>query len=253
MKIIKYQKLKSNKYKVILSNNDELILYDEVILKNNLLLTKEINDIDNILNENIFYDAYFNSLKYIQRKLRTKKELNNYLSLKYESNIINDVLNKIEEDGYLNDELYIKSYIHDQILLTNNGYYKIKRYLLDNNLDEDLIYKYLDEIDNEVWLERIKKIVNKKIKSNNKYSTSKLKEKIISYLVDLGYNKSDILNIINKITIDEDSDILEKNYNLLYKKLSKKYNGKDLELQLLNKMISKGYKYNEIKKIMSKS
>ena len=37
MKIIKYQKLKTNKYKLYLDNNEEITLYDEVIINNNLL------------------------------------------------------------------------------------------------------------------------------------------------------------------------------------------------------------------------
>ena len=50
-----------------------------------------------------------------------------------------------------------------------------------------------------------------------------------------------------------DSNILEKNYNTLYKKLSKKYSGKDLELHLLNKLLAKGFNYSEIKKLVDKS
>ncbi len=251
MKILKYQKLKSNKYKLILEDSEELVLYDEVILNNDLLLNKEINNIENILSENLFYDAYFNSLKYIQKKLRTKIELINYLSTKYENVIINKVINKIENEGYLNDELYIKSYIHDQVLLTNNGYYKIYNYLKNNDLDEYLIKKYLDDIDRSVWLEKIKKIINKKIKSNNKYSNYKLKEKLLNDLNNLGYNKGDILEIVNSIDLKDDNNILEKNYNMIYNKLSKKYKGKELELQIINKMMQKGFNYKEIKKVMN--
>jgi len=250
MKIIKYEKLKSNKYKIYLDNDEDITLYDDVILNNNLLLTKEIEDTQELLDINNIFEAYNKAIKYIGVKLRTKKELKNYLKRYYEDYVIEDVVDKIINNNYLDDELYIKSYINDQLNLSNNGYYKILRNLKNKDLDEDLIIKYLDNIEHSVWIEKIDKIISKKIKTNNKYSSNYLKEKILYDLNNLGYDKTDILNTINNYSLKDDSDILKKNYDSLYNKLSKKYSGNELKLQLINKLMAKGFKYNEIKKII---
>lgn len=252
MKIIKYKKLKSNKYKIYLDNDEEIVLYDEVILNNNLLLTKEITNLNKLLKENEEYDAYFLSLKYINKKLRSKKELYKYLDKKFDINIIEDTIKKIEKEGYLNDDIYIKSYIHDQVELTSNGYFKILRDLKNNGLDEEIIKKYLDEINNDVWTKKANKLINKMIKTNTKYSTKHLKEKILYDLNNKGYDNSLILDLVNNIDIEDERTILEKNYKILYNKLSKKYSGKELELQLLTKLMSKGFNYNEVKKCINK-
>ena len=250
MKIIKYQKLKSNKYKVTLENDDTINLYDNVILDNNLLLTKEINDIDDILKQNDYYDAYFLSIKYISRKQRTNKEIYNYLKNKFDISIINDTINRLEKEGYLNEDIYIKSYINDQVNLTNNGYYKILRDLKNNGLDEDKIVSCLDNIDKEVWIDKAKKIIEKSLKTNTKYSSKHLKEKLLYDLNNKGYNNNDILELVNKIDVKDDLSVLEKNYKSLYNRLSRKYSGKELELQLLNKLLSKGFNYSDIKQII---
>ena len=252
MKIKKYQKLKSNKYKVTLDNDDTITLYDEVILDNNLLLTKEIDNIDDILNQNNYYEAYFLSIKYITKKQRTKKEIFNYLLKKYDIEIINNVILKLEKDNYLNEDLYINSYINDQVNLSNNGYYKILRDLKNNGIDEDIIKKYLDTIDKEVWIEKANKIINKSLKSNNKYSSKYLKDKLLYDLSSKGYDNNDILELINNIDIKDDIKVLEKNYKLLYNKLSKKYKDKELELQLFNKLMAKGFNYSDVKEIINK-
>ena len=252
MKIIKYQKLKTNKYKILLDNDETITLYDDIILKNSLLLTKEINDIDLLLKENEYFDAYNISLKYISRKLRTKKEINSYLKNKFDIEIINDTIKRLEKEGYLNEDIYIKAYINDQINLTNNGYFKILRDLKNNGLNEDKILDYLDSIDNDIWIEKAKKIIDKQVKSNNKYSSKRLKEKLLYDLNNKGYNNSDIIELVNKIDVKDDENILEKNYNTLYTRLSRKYNKKELELQLLNKLMSKGFNYNEVKEIINK-
>ena len=252
MKIIKYQKLKTNKYKILLDNDETITLYDDIILKNNLLLTKEINDIDLLLKENEYFDAYNISLKYISRKLRTKKEINSYLKNKFDIEIINDTIKRLEKEGYLNEDIYIKAYINDQINLTNNGYFKILRDLKNSGLNEDKILDYLDSIDNDIWIEKAKKIIDKQVKSNNKYSSKRLKEKLLYDLNNKGYNNSDIIELVNKIDVKDDDNILEKNYNTLYTRLSRKYNKKELELQLINKLMSKGFNYNEVKEIINK-
>ena len=54
MKILKYKKMSNGRYKVSLENMD-LLLYEEVILKYNLLITKEIDPlmIEDISQDNI--------------------------------------------------------------------------------------------------------------------------------------------------------------------------------------------------------
>ena len=42
MKILKYEKKRDNRYIIYLDNNTNITLYDDVILSNNLLLTKSI-------------------------------------------------------------------------------------------------------------------------------------------------------------------------------------------------------------------
>ena len=44
MQILEYKKLKDNRYIVYLKNKKEIILYDEVILKFNLLNNKNLNE-----------------------------------------------------------------------------------------------------------------------------------------------------------------------------------------------------------------
>ena len=252
MKILKYQKLKSNKYKITLENEDSITLYDNVILDNNLLLTKEINNIEDILKQNEYYDAYFLSIKYISKKQRNKKEIQTYLRNKFDLDIINNTIKRLEDEGYLNEDIYIKSYINDQVNLTNNGYYKILKTLKNNGLDEDKVINYLNSIEKEVWTEKAKRIIEKAIKTNNRYSAKHLKEKILYDLNNKGYDNSEIIELVNKTDIKEDSSILEKNYNILYNKLSSKYKGKELQLQLLNKLMAKGFNYSEVKEIINK-
>ena len=148
MKIIKYKKMSKGKYKITFDTT-ELILYEDVIIKNNLLLAKNIslNTLEKVIEENKYYEVYNQSLSLIEIKMRTEKELRENLEKKgFEKEYINSSIDRLKNDGYLNDKRYIEAYINDKVNLTSYGPYKIKRNLLDLELREDLIDEYLETI-----------------------------------------------------------------------------------------------------------
>lgn len=249
MKVLKYKKVK-NKYRVYFDNDIKIDLYDDIILKYNLLLKKEIdnNTFDKLVLDNNKEDIYNKALNYISIKIRSKEEIYNYLNKKgYEKEDIDNTINRLEKNKLINDDLYIKSYIHDRFYLSSDGLNKIRNYLINLKLDESIIDKYIDEIDREEVLDKLNKLVDKKIKSNRNYSGNILKIRIINYFIEQGYNKSDIEEVLkDKDLVDIDLGI--KEYKKLYDKYSKKLEGYELENLIRNKLYQKGYDLNEIKK-----
>ena len=249
MKVLKYKKVKS-KYRVYFDNDIKIDLYDDIILKYNLLLKKEIdnNTFDKLVLDNNKEDIYNKALNYISIKIRSKEEIYNYLNKKgYEKEDIDNTINRLEKNKLINDDLYIKSYIHDRFYLSSDGLNKIRNYLINLKLDESIIDKYIDEIDREEVLDKLNKLVDKKIKSNRNYSGNILKIRIINYFIEQGYNKSDIEEVLkDKDLVDIDLGI--KEYKKLYDKYSKKLEGYELENLIRNKLYQKGYDLNEIKK-----
>ena len=246
MKVLKYKKIK-NKYKVYFDNNLTIDLYEDTILKYNLLLKKDINDktLDDMIAFNNKEEIYFNTLKYISIKIRSKEEIYKYLQKKnYDIKDINEIISRLEKENIIDDEVYIRSYIHDRFNLSSEGPLKIKYSL--NNMDNNLVKKYISEISEEDIINKLDKLVDKKIKSIKNYSGNVLKMKILNYFSNLGYSKEDIEKVLSTKNIKNDNGI--KEYTKLYNKYSKKYEGYELEKVIANKLYSKGYDINEIKK-----
>ncbi len=241
MYINKYKKIGKNKYKVYLERQ-ELTLYEDIILKYDLLLKKDITleELDEIVKDNREYEAYDNALNYIETRMRSKKELKTYLKRKeYDDKLIKKVLTKIEELGLLDETSYIKAYINDKITLSNDGPYKIKRNLLEQDFKEEDIDNYLYSIDEEIWKEKINKLIDKKksIMQNKSYYMfiNKMKE----YLFNLGYDNEQIDDYLSKI--EYSSNALENDYNKALKKYKNDTN------KIINYLLRKGYNYEEIK------
>lgn len=248
MKIEKITKTKSGKYILELDNKEKIKTYDEVILNNNLLFNKEISSelLNQINKENIYYDAYNKVLKFISTKMRSEVEINKYLD-KLEVINKDEIINKLRSINLINDNAFLKAYIYDKFNLSLNGPYKIKKELLDHNIDGNLIDEELNKY-NDLLSGRINKLITKKLKVNKK-SVYMFKQKIVIDLIDLGYSKDMIIEELDKFNLDESNNI-KKDYDVLYKKLSKKYQNNELKFQIKNKLFSKGYSIDNINEVI---
>lgn len=248
MKILKFKKYSSDKYKVYLEDGSTIILYEEIILKNNLLFTKKIDgELRNkLISQNNYMDSLTKAINYISVRMRSKKEIEDYLS-KYEidKKDIGKITKKLENDGYINDDSFATSYINDQILLTNYGPYKIKNNLVKLGVSLDIINDKINKIDKNIVTERINKIITKQLKIK-RGSSNMIKLKLLNYINNLGYDKNDILSCLSSVKIETDKNTLEKEYNKLYNKYYKKYDKEKLYYFIIQKLYSKGYTKEDI-------
>jgi regulatory protein len=253
MEIKTYKKTKGNQYEVTFTNGEKIKLYDDIILKYELLIDKNLDKkkYDKILKENANCDAYYRALKYISIRMRSELEIRKYLA-RYEltNSEIDYAVNNLRRDGYLNDELYAHAFIQDQITLTLNGPKKISDLLKKLGVSGDFVNSELDNIDSSEWKSRIEKIVSKKAKLN-KAGESVFKNKVYQDLVILGYYSEDIRSILNEFHLDTDNVFL-KEADKMYNKLSNKYDGAELELRFKSKMFAKGFKSDEISNYLNK-
>jgi len=253
MKIETFKKLKDNKYKVILDTEEEITLYDDVIVKYNLLVNKDLDDnkLKEITKYNSRMEAYYLSIKALNKKMRTKKELFNILKKKdIEDSIIHEVINKLDEENYLNENRYVIAYISDQINLNLVGPNKIRNNLLELGIDLEDINRYLETIDEDVWNKKIDKYIARKIKNNSNLSGTKLKQKIAIDLVAKGFYKESVMRIIENYEFKTDRALIIKEYNKIKKKLEVKYQGNELNYHIKNKLYAKGFSFGEIEDII---
>ena len=200
MRTEKYELTKKNIYNVYLSNGEVLELNGKVITDNELLIKKDIdNELYNKLKrDNTICILVDTSIKYIDRRLRSINELRDYLKNKEEDTIIiEEVIDKLIDYKYLDDDRFTKAFIKDKLNFTNWGDYKIKNELKRLGVNEEIIYNNMSNIDDNIYYERINKIINKDISTNKKYNGIKLKNKIYNHLLTLGYSKEKVISIIN--------------------------------------------------------
>lgn len=233
-------------YELVMDNGKIYSFYEEIILKYELLLSKKIDDklLPSLLEENKKYECYYKGLERLNKKAETKSSLTRYLLGKgYNDKEIEFVREKLESQGYLNDSNYASSYVNNKVLTTSWGKGKIKKQLLQKGVSENDCDNALESYSKDIELEKLVKRINKKIRSNHDKSNRVLKMRLESDLVSEGFSKELISKALSEADFSDDSEIAKRTYEKLLIKLGRKYEGRELEYKVKQKMTSLGF-YN---------
>ncbi len=247
VKILKIIKKKKSMYEVVLDSKESLILLESVMIHHEVFLKKMLTEkeINEIQKENEMEMSYQKCCSYLDRKMRTEKEVKNYLKKdEISKEIIEQVIQKLKANHFLDDERYVNAYVNDIVKFTNNGPLKIEKSLIDLGIGKEAIENSLKNVTFEVWKNKIEKICQKRIQSNKKDSEIIFKRKLIQYLYTLGYSNELTSSIVENIHLENSLELMKKEEERLRKKLSRKYVGEELEFQIKRKLYQKGFKIN---------
>lgn len=201
LKIIKYVKKSKDKYQLFMDNGEVLDTYEDVIINNNLLYNKDIdiNKYNKISKDNELQRYYNDCLNHIKARLRSKKEIEEFLKRKKVcENLIDEIVLKLEGENLINDEYFCKCFIHDKMKFSTQGEYKIINELKKVGISDDIINRNYYLFDREILYEKIDRLIDKYLKSNKKHSGLVLKNKIYTNLMNQGFSKDMIIESLNK-------------------------------------------------------
>lgn len=176
-------------------------------LKNGQDISKE--RIDEILNESESSYAFNKALKYLSKSMKTENEVIDFLKskkIRYDAIVL--AIDKLKQYDYINDEIYINSYVN--FYKSRYGKNKIKQNLIQKGLDRELVEENMDYDEKE----NLDFLVNEiKKQSKNQAMDLKMKQKIIRNLTYKGYNYDTIKSAFNSLgESDESWDWYNRNW-----------------------------------------
>ncbi len=99
-----------------------------------------------------------------------------------------NIIVKLIEDNYLNEERFAESYVHGKFTIKQWGKTKIKIKLKEKKVSDYLIKKALAQIDDADYLKSLEKLITKKHKEyKTKYKGYELQAKLINFALSKGY------------------------------------------------------------------
>ena len=134
-------------------------------------------------------------LKYVLYKKRTKQEIKNKFYNTIEPQLLNDIIENLEENGYISDKNYIQRAINEFMALNNLSTKEIKYKLLNKGIDSNLIEDYFSENEELIENYEINSAKNIIIKKQNSMD----EDAIIKFLIKKGYRTSCIKQAIENL------------------------------------------------------
>lgn len=252
MKVRNIRKVGKNKYEIEIENYQKIKTFDTVMLKYQLLLKKEISDalLETIQEETKNAEIYEKTLQFVNRKLRSKKEVMIFLEKqKIQESLKKEILEKLEEQGFFQEQSYIDAYVHDRMSFSNDGPNKIREELFNQGFDHEKVEEAISFLSEEEIQEKLSKLIQKKMHSNHRYSEAYFKQKTLDQMIMLGYPKSMVQEQLEQFEMNHD-DILKHEAEKLLSKYQNKKSGKELYYFVTQKLYQKRYPMDEIHQVI---
>ena len=137
-------------------------------------------------------------LHYCNYQERCKKEIYAKLSsFELNNDDMNFIVEFLQEEGFINDERYCRSYVKSKLNLKKWGVNKIRLSLFEKGINKEIIDNVISEIDKDSYKEELINLLkNKKIDETDPY---KRKAKLIRYAVSKGYSLNEVMETVDKL------------------------------------------------------
>ena len=199
---INYSKSKEV-FEVVFEDETKLLLNYNIFEKYKVSVDIAFSE-EEILEMKYFSDierAKTRAINYISGKLKTKYEVR--LKLKengFTEDIIDEVLDILENEEYLNDRVFCEIFIEDKKKLNGYGKNKIKSLLIQKGISKNIFEDFLDEFEYDDEFDNAIKMGIKKFNLlSNEEDNFKKKQKIINYLAYRGFGFDVINDVLREI------------------------------------------------------
>ena len=208
-------------------------------------------ELEELLVHEKYAKAYLQCIRKIASKDRTRKEMYDFLTNETELDIksINEIIEKLEKKGYINDAQYMVSQIEAMRAL-KVGNHKIVRTLVKKGIPQETVENELANEDHEEEVARGVKWAQKQLGKPTDSSMKMQKVSLQKKLYQQGYETETVNEIMSLLEFEKDEDVehtnLMKQAQKAWKRYCQKYEGTKLRNTVFRYLVSKGFDYDDI-------
>lgn len=210
MRIIRIVKKGQKDVTVYFDDERILILSLEVFLKSGLKKGEEISDdrFSILIEQNKLFHIKQRAFRLLGRRQHSSSELKRKLWRKdYEQKLIDAVIEELMNNGYLNDEDFIREFVAEKSEIKKWSSNRIKSELIKQGIKSNLIEAGLKELLDNSEYEKALSLGKKKYEILTKRTADKkeLKEKLFTFLYSKGF-EYDVVNEVSEKILKNNQD-----------------------------------------------
>ncbi len=108
---------------------------------------------------------------------------------------IGSVIQQLKDEGYLDDERYVEAYVRGKLRIKKWGKLKIKLKLKEKGLQDALINREMDNIEDDFYVKQLADLLEVKLHSIQR--TGNHRDKLFRYAVQKGYEQGLVIDQLN--------------------------------------------------------
>jgi regulatory protein len=202
--ITKIECQKKNKERFNLYIDDEygFSVDISILIKYSLKKGMELDDalIDDILSSEEKVSVYNYGISVLSRYAKSEYELRLKMKNKgFEPQLIDNAINTLKEQKYLDDEKYCEMFINDKLNISKHGVRKIKEALYYKGIDKEIIEEKIKNISAGSEEERAFILGQKKLLNIKENDNRKKMAKLSNYLIGKGFEYETVNKTLRKL------------------------------------------------------
>jgi regulatory protein len=191
---IKQQVKRRDRYSIYVEGKYLFSLGEAELIRSGLRANQELSreELNKLKDTAVLDKAYDRALNYVAVRMRSEYEIRDYLKRKdYDSEIIELILNRLSNVGFVDDARFAKAWVENRRLLKSTSKRRLKQELRQKRIAEDLINEVL-EADDTDEREVLRELVERK---KSRYPD---KLKLMQYLGRQGFSYDDIKSVLEE-------------------------------------------------------
>ncbi|CDQ42087.1 recombination regulator RecX [Virgibacillus salexigens] len=237
------QKKRKDRYNIFLNDGageeygfsvDTSILIEYQLRKGLELENATVNE---LIQKDTMHKSYTLAIHYLSYRMRTKKEIHDYLVQKeVEPDHIPVIINKLTNEKLIDDRQFAEMFIRTRINTSSKGPMVIRRELSDKGVAMSIIDESLHQYSDQAQFEKVQKLVDKKFQQKKKDSFRKQIQNLQASLQQKGFTQDVVQAVLREVNANQNQD--EEWEAIIYQgeKLLRKHETKRTGYELKNKV-----------------
>lgn len=110
------------------------------------------------------------------------------------------LLDRLEDEGYISEERYVRAFVHDRFLFDRWGRLKIRQALLMRRLPSALVSEVMDDvIPEDDYRQQLQDFLHRKLQSLNEPDSIRLTQKLMRSAASRGYEPEEVFRALDSL------------------------------------------------------
>lgn len=124
---------------------------------------------------------------------------NKLFRYKLDTDLVDKIIQKLKDEGFINERRFAKSFIHDKIQFNRWGKIKIEFALQQKMIPKEIMEEAFSQFSEEILIESLESLLEAKWKTIKAKTDYEKRNKLIRFGLSRGFEMNDILQYIDKL------------------------------------------------------